>query len=462
MARRVGSRGREGHHLALTVHGPLGSIDLLVPPGAAATDVAREYAAQAGLGAIPLISTQLGQPLAADVPLVDGGVDSGDVLVASTTLHRSPTDSSAKPRRRGPSAPLTNRGGGPVWGLVLGVASAMAVLAGWCAAVTDSSRWTSVTVDLLLLGAFVGVLPIGVHRHVRALAAPAFAGAAAFALVGETDQEKLPIVLGIAGLAAAVAAAVARALDSGTDAAARVWIVTGAGLFALTGLATLADLPPRATWSLLLVLAMLAARVVPAIAIDVPDNYLIDMDRLAITAWSARDRPRSRRGRVVVPEAAVVAVATRGSAIVTAAAAAILAVASVSAPLLLVAADLPIDRVGARALVFLAGGGLLLSARSYRHAAARQLLRLAGLACWVALTWALVPVLSDGQWLAVAVVAVALAGVMVAVAVATGRGWRSAWWSRRAEVAEGLCFSFALAAVVVSAGVFRILWESTS
>ena len=67
MARRVGSRGREGHHLALTVHGPLGSIDLLVPPGAAATDVAREYAAQAGLGAIPLISTQLGQPLAADV-----------------------------------------------------------------------------------------------------------------------------------------------------------------------------------------------------------------------------------------------------------------------------------------------------------------------------------------------------------------------------------------------------------
>ena len=133
MARRVGSRGREGHHLALTVHGPLGSIDLLVPPGAAATDVAREYAAQAGLGSIPLISTQRGQPLAADLPLVDGGVDSGDVLVASTTLHRSPTDSSARSRWRGPSAPLTNRGGGPVWGLVLGVASGMAVLAGWCA-----------------------------------------------------------------------------------------------------------------------------------------------------------------------------------------------------------------------------------------------------------------------------------------------------------------------------------------
>ncbi len=289
---------------------------------------------------------------------------------------------------------------------------------------------------MLLAGAVLGVLPVGVHRHVRALAAPAFAGAAAFALVGETDQEKLPIVLGIAGLVAAVAAAVARALDDGTDAAARVWIVTGGGLFVLTGLAALLDVHPRVTWSVLLVLAMLAARVVPAIAVDVPDNYLIDMDRLAITAWSAREQPRSRRGRVVVPEAAIVAVAGRGSAIITAAAAAVLAVAGVSAVLLLQAAVLPIDRVGARVLVFLCGGGLLLSARSYRHTAARQLLRLAGLVCWAALAWALVPVLSDGQWLAVAVAAVALAGgdgggggghgpgLALGLVVTTGRGRR--------------------------------------
>ena len=117
------------------------------------------------------------------------------------------------------------------------------MLAGWFAAVRRTPRdGTRSPSTLLLVGAFVGVLPIGVHRHVRALAAPAFAGAAAFALVGETDQEKLPIVLGIAGLAAAVAAAVARALDDGTDAAARVWIVTGGGLFVLTGLAS-----PRST-----------------------------------------------------------------------------------------------------------------------------------------------------------------------------------------------------------------------
>jgi hypothetical protein len=118
--------------------------------------------------------------------------------------------------------------------------------------------------------------------------------------------------------------------------------------------------------------------------------------------------------------------------------------------------------VGARVLVFLCGAGLVLSARSYRHTVARQLLRLAGLACWVALAEALVPVLTDGQWLTVGVVAVGLALLLVLVAVATGRGWRSAWWSRRAEVAEGIVGSFAIATVVVAAGFFRILWESTS
>jgi hypothetical protein len=458
MARRPGAQS-----LALTVHGPWGSVDLVVPTEAVATDVAREYAAQSGLPAIPLIYTELGELLASDAVLADHGVDTGDLLVASPTVHRPPpSDSSAERSRRAPGGSLTNPGAGPISVLVMSLAAAIAVLGGWFAARSGSDRLHDLAVDVLLAGAALGVLPIGAYRHVRALAAPAFAAAAAFALIAETEQEKLPIVIGITGLAAGVVAAVARALDAGTDAAARVWIATGGGLFVLTALATLADLPPRATWSALLLLAMLAARVVPAMAVDVPDSYLIDLDRLAITAWSARERPRSRRGRVVVPESAVVAVAARGAAIITASAAAILGVSAVAAPLLLDSTDLPIDRVGARVLGVLCGAGLLVSARSYRRVAARQLLRLAGLACWVALAWALVPVLSDGQWLAVAVVAVALALLMVMVAVATGRGWRSAWWSRRAEVAEGVVGSFAFAALVVSAGFFRVLWESTS
>jgi hypothetical protein len=52
--------------------------------------------------------------------------------------------------------------------------------------------------------------------------------------------------------------------------------------------------------------------------------------------------------------------------------------------------------------------------------------------------------------------------VVVLAAMATGRGWRSAWWSRRAEVAEALCGSSALALVLVASGFFRHLWELTS
>jgi hypothetical protein len=52
-----------------------------------------------------------------------------------------------------------------------------------------------------------------------------------------------------------------------------------------------------------------------------------------------------------------------------------------------------------------------------------------------------------------------LAVLLVVVAVATGRGWRSAWWSRRAEVAEGLAGAGAIAALVVACGLFRALWE---
>jgi hypothetical protein len=67
--------------------------------------------------------------------------------------------------------------------------------------------------------------------------------------------------------------------------------------------------------------------------------------------------------------------------------------------------------------------------------------------------------LSDERRFSLAVAVIVLAGLLVVVAVANGRGWRSAWWSRRAEVAEGLAGAGAIAALVVSSGLFRTLWE---
>ena len=444
-----------GESLALSVHGPVGVLDLVVPAGAAATDVAREYAEQSGLAAIPLLHTRLGHPLRPDAALVDAGVGTGDVLVATTAVQRPPAGTDTLPLREPDRPP------GPLSVLWFSVAVASAGLAGWSGAHSGSRPLRDLAVALLVGAAVAGVVPLGRYAGHRALAAPGFAAAAAFVLVWDPDPTRWPTVLGVTALVGAVAAAVARTLDRRNEEALRVWITVGVGVFLVTGAAALLGFPPRAPWALLLVGALLASRFVPGFAVDVPDQYLIDLDRLAVTAWSARDRPTGRRGRSMVPRAAVADVAARGTRLVTASGVAILAVAAMSAPLLLASADLPIDRVGARSLVFCCGCGLLLTARSYRHRAARSLLRAAGLACGVALLAAVLSTLDrSGGGATLAGVAIALAAALVVVAVASGRGWRSAWWSRRAEVAEGLCGSAAVASVIVATGVFRNLWES--
>lgn len=446
---------RSGENLALTVHGPIGVLDLLVPAGAAATDVAREYARQSGLASIPLLYTRLGVALLPDVPLADAGVGAGDVLVAMTSIQR-PAQVDARRAWRAESSEAP----GALSVLWFCVAVGTAVIAAWFAAHTASEVLRHTAVDVLAGAAVIGVLPFGRFAAHRALAAPAFAAAAGFALAWDPHPERLPTILGVAALVGAVAAAVARTLDRRNEETLRVWITVGIGIFLITAMAALGGFPPRVSWAVLLVAAMLAARFVPGFVVDVPDQYLLDLERLAVTAWSARDRPSGRRGRTLVSRTAVAAVAARGTRMLTAYCVAILVVASVAAPLLLQSAPLALDRIGARWLVFFVGCGLLLAARSYRHAAPRALLRTAGLVCLGTLLAAALGTLSDARTAGLAGAAILLAAVLIVAAVATGRGWRSAWWSRRAEVAEALCGSAAVASVLVASGVFRSLWES--
>lgn len=445
--------------LALSVHGPAGVIDLVVPTAASAADVAAEYARQSGLGAIPALFSRIGRPLAADVSLADAGVSSGAVLVAVT---------GDSPPRRARSGRRTEEGMERVTGpgalsvLWFGTAATAALLAGWFAAHEPDSTRRSMTIGLLVAAAVIGCAPVGRFAAHRVLAAPAFAAAAAFAIMWDPEPAKLPTILGVAGLAAAVAAAVGRALDEYSEEALRVWMVVGAALFLITGGAALIDVSSQAVWAVLLVVAMLAARFVPILAVEVPDQFLIDLERLAVTAWSARERPRGRRGRTVVPHRAVAVVAARGTRMVTAACAAVLAVVAISAPLLLADATLTMDRIGAWCLVGFSGGALLFAARSYRHVAARALLRIAGLLCFAVLAVAVFDSSGARTEGFIAGVAIFVAFLVLLVAVALGRGWRSASWSRRAEVAEGVCGAFAVGAVVVAVGLFRALWELTS
>ena len=184
---------------------------------------------------------------------------------------------------------------------------------------------------------------------------------------------------------------------------------------------------------------MLAVRFVPGLAVDVPDQFLIDIERLAVTAWSARDRPAGRRGRIVVPRPAVAAVAERGTRTIVAASAAIAAVAGLSAPLLLATPTCRSTGSARAAWSASSGAALLLAARSYRNTRPRAPCSgSAGLVCWVSVAVVLFGLLDDTGLGLVVGGAIGLAALLVVVAVAVGRGWRSAWWSRRAEVAEGI------------------------
>lgn len=442
--------------LALSVHGPAGVLDLVVPASAVASDLAEEYARRAGLTAVPELHTRIGAPIPAEAALTRAGVGAGDLLVATTGVTPVPGARSVPP-----PVPRLGERPGALSALWFCVAAAAAGLAGWCAR-TGPEDLRTATVGLLLVATVVGIVPVGRFAPHRVVAAPAFAAGAVFAVAWDPHQVRLPMVVGVTGLAAALAAAAGRALAPRAEEALRVWIIAGAATFTLTGLCALAGASPPMVWSLLLVGALLAVRFVPGLVVDVPDQYLIDLERLAVTAWSAREQPSGKRGRSVVPVDAIGMVAIRGTRLVTAASTAVLVVAVLSAPLLLSTATSSVDRVGARCLVGCAGAGLLLAARSYRHTPARVLIRAAGLGCWAALLVVLLGAMpADRVWWVV-LGAVALAVVLLVVAVAVGRGWRSAWWSRRAEVAEGLSVACALASVIVAVGWFRELWELAS
>ena len=441
--------------MPLTVHGPAGAVDLVVPEDAQVMDVAREYAAHAGASAMPLLHDRRGRVLSPVAGLREAGVGAGHMLVATAGVHRG--RESTRP------AGLVRVSGdpGPLATLWTALAAAAAVLGGLAAAGSQGTTTGRLTCALLAAAALIGVLPVGRLVRVRVITAPVFAAAAAYAWFFEAQPDRLPGLLGLAALAAALVAAVARALSGAADEELKVWMYGGLAVFGVVALAAVVGASTPLVWSVLLIAAMLAARLAPSSVVDVPDDYLIDLERLAVSAWSARTRPAGRRGRLVVNERYVAQVAARGTRLLVATTVGVAVVAVVSAYRLVADTTLPLDRTGARILVLCAGAALLLAARTCRHPAARAWLRVGGLGVWASL----LPVVAarasdDPTWVIVG--AVLLAAIALVCAVAFGRGWRSAWWARRAEVAEGLAGAVALACLVVSTGAFRTIWEAVS
>lgn len=439
--------------LVVTVHGDAGPLDLVVPAGATARELAGEYAARHGFATPPALVTRAGRALAPDRGLDVLGVGTGDVLVACTPGPvGGVVPETDGPRRTAPAWPA----GAWLWAVT---AASFAVLGGLLATGAGESLRVAAAVALAL-GALAAVLPLGRCLEQRRAVAPALGGASAYVVVAADPTAGPALVVTVVALVAAVTAGLGRALAERDTEVLDVVVAAGLGVVVVTGGCVLLDAPAGLPWALLVVVAVLLGRFAPGLVVDVPDDQLIDLERLAVTAWSARERSAGKRTRVLIAPGAVRDLLDRASRLLGATAAVTLVLVLIAAPLLLHAtAGSDLDRLGARLLLGSGAAALLLGARNHRHAVARVLLRLAGLALAAAVLADVLRTAGDGLRWWLALVSIALGVAVCAAAIATGRGWRSAWWSRKAEVAETVCGAVAVASVVVACGAFRMLWE---
>lgn len=441
----------------LTVHGPGGAVDLRVPRTASPVDLATAYAQECGLGVLPQLVTTDGATLGVASSLGASGIRSGDLVIA--------TDDVRAAEQPGES-PAVDRGGVGRWRpvpgtLLVGLAGVLALGSGVVAAGLTVSWLHIVTVGILLLGAVLGAVPVGPRPDERAAVVPVFAAAAAYAVVGSQPGVGPEVTLAVAGLVAAGGSAAARAAGAGLREVHAVWIVTGAVWFLVPAAQIVLGMAPQVSWALLVLLAALAVRFVPGLAVDVPEQMLLDLDRLAVNAWSAHQGAPRSRARMMVPKSSAHAIMVGGFRTVHAASAAVAVTMALAAPALLATVTASLDRIGALVLLFSVGALVLLAARNFRHLVAQSVLRVAGLVCWAAVAGSLVATGGGALWWVVAGCLV-LGPLLFVVAVARGRGWRSVWWSRRAEIAETLSGVAAVASLIVATGLFRLCWEWAS
>ncbi len=445
----------------VSVIGDAGRLDLAVDPGTDVATVSQRYAEQLGLTQAPELTSSRGRPLAADRSVGASGLTSGSVLVAlPPTDHDPGPETSAlgpDPRSRPSGTPE------PTAGLVqLGVVAAVASAAvATLPSYPGPARWFCVAI---FLGCFVALVTRsgsaqGRRAESLAVAAPAFAAAAGWTAGYSPEPGGVQVGVLTAGLMSVVGAAVARAaIPLDIDERLRVWLLGGGALATLSALLLLGGGDVAVLLSLVYGVAVAGARLLPYAAVDVPDDVLLDLDRLAVTAWSARERrARGRRRSMVRPES-VGAVVRRGQGILLTGTLAIALTASVAGPAA-IGATRGAGSAALGTLVMVGAGGcaLALTARAVRARVPHGALRLAALIDLGLLGLLLLVRYAPGlpwPWLAASWV---LGGVALLAGLLLGRGWRSVWWARAADVAETLCLVVVIAMLPVATGLFSVV-----
>jgi len=435
----------------LGVAGPTRRIDLAVPVWADAATVLAAYQDATGESGPAVLRTSDGSVVEPSRPLTALGLEHG------TLLHVGPPQ--VDDASRAATGPVAHAPTASAWrGRTAVGLAALTVLAGAAlsldlAAGPRAEAAAVLLVVVLLCAGHVRRDPAGWSAAVPAL------GAAAGLLAGYQDGPGgLFLGIAVAGLVAlAVAACLRAVVPLGEEEVLEVWLAS-AGVLALAALLVLVtDGTATGLLALLLSTAALAALLLPALVVDVADEVLVDLDRLAVTAWSARERPRGGRTRSVVRAETVRAVVRRAQRRVSAGTVAVAVVVGACGPLIALLSPRGLTGDGARVLAFLGAVGLALAARGVRASVPRTGLRLAAgvtvLALGVHLVLRLHAAGADGFAL-VPALAAGLGGLVALAAAALGRGWRSVWWARAADVAQTLALVLMVAALPVATGLF--------
>ncbi len=265
-----------------------------------------------------------------------------------------------------------------------------------------------------------------------------------------------PVVALVGACAGAALVALTGRSGAGPDRyVPRVWLTFAGGLGGLALLVLVMGLSLASVAAIGLAVVVLAARVVPDLVLDVDDDVLLDISRLSVTSWSPREarRPRRRGWRIddeavgdVVVAASVEQLATLvGLAVVSAGCSAVL--------LGVLVTQTAVSALSVQLLLLAAAVALTLTARAYRRRMDRTLLRLAALAPALSVGLPVAASLGETWGVVAAAAAVVAALALVGVALALGRGFRSLWASRLADLLELLALLAVLPLALWAAGI---------
>ncbi|WP_406831427.1 hypothetical protein ABEG17_01195 [Pedococcus sp. KACC 23699] len=335
-------------------------------------------------------------------------------------------------------------------------------LAGCCAVVlglgalrdhSGTALWTAVpTAALLLVTGLALALQPGTDTPARVsrLSAPLLGFGAGLALPVAASPSSGRVAF-VAGCAVGTALAGTARLSAGRrDGPARVAMTALALLGALGVAGILLGWPSFAVAAVAAGCAPIAVRLLPGLGLEVPDEQLVDVERLSTTVWSVREVRTQRRRRVRLEEIAtqfrhardIVAAGT-----VWAAAVAPLATSVV----LLTPGRSGVARWGALALCVLLALAMGYQSRSLRDRLPRYALLTSATVLVLEAVVALREVSGTGTVLVVIAALVVTGIVVVAGSVALGQGWHSTRLSRLADALEGVAVVLSLPAAIVAA-----------